>query len=94
MYRRALTGDGDEVRYMEHPLAYECKDGTVKFIPFIQGGSLTSTVALTEWVKEEGMATETLKNLDWSKFAWHTASEKTIDEIFKSTPVSFSSYKS
>lgn len=84
IYQRALTGVGNEVRYIHHPLAYECKDGSVKFFPFVQGGSLASTLALTEWVIEENMASETLKNLDWSQFSWHTVSQETLDEITQS----------
>jgi crotonobetainyl-CoA:carnitine CoA-transferase CaiB-like acyl-CoA transferase len=84
IYQRALTGVGSEVRYIHHPLAYECKDGSVKFFPFVQGGSLVSTLALTEWVIEEDMASETLKNLDWNQFSWHTVSQEALDEITQS----------
>jgi crotonobetainyl-CoA:carnitine CoA-transferase CaiB-like acyl-CoA transferase len=84
IYQRALTGVGSEVRYIHHPLAYECKDGSVKFFPFVQGGSLASTLALTEWVIEEDMASETLKNLDWNQFSWHTVSQEALDEITQS----------
>ena len=81
MFNRALTDKGSEVRYVHHPVAYECKDGSVKFFPFVQGGSLASTVALSEWVIEEDMASETLKNLNWDEFGWHTVSQEDLDEI-------------
>ncbi|HEY78338.1 MAG TPA: CoA transferase [Dehalococcoidia bacterium] len=84
IYQRAKTGVGNEVTYIKHPIAYECKDGAVKFFPFVQGGSLYSTTALTEWVIEENMASETLKYLDWGTLNWQTVSQETVDEITQS----------
>jgi benzylsuccinate CoA-transferase BbsE subunit len=84
IYQRAQTGTGTEVTYIKHPIGYECKDGAVKFFPFTLGGSLLSTLALTKWVIEEGMACETLKNLDWGSLNWQTVSQQTVDEIVES----------
>jgi benzylsuccinate CoA-transferase BbsE subunit len=84
IYQRAKTGVGADVDYIKHPIAYECKDGAVKFFPFVQGGSLYSTTALTKWVIDEGMASETLKNLDWGTLNWQTVSQETVDDIIGS----------
>jgi benzylsuccinate CoA-transferase BbsE subunit len=84
IYQRALPGIGTEVKYIKHPINYECQDGAVKFFPFTQGGSLLSTLALTKWVIEDGMASETLKNFDWGTLNWQTVPQETIDEITQS----------
>jgi benzylsuccinate CoA-transferase BbsE subunit len=85
IWRRAQTGtSGAKVTYISIPLTYQCKDGAVKFFPFVEGGSLPSTLALTKWVIDEGMARETFKNLDWSRLNWQTVSQQTVDELIQS----------
>ena len=81
IYQRAVPDVDGEVKYVKHPIAYECQDGAVKFFPFTQGGSLLSTLALTKWVIDESMASETLKNFDWGTLNWQTVSQETVDEI-------------
>lgn len=82
---RAQTGaSGSEVKYISLPLIYQCKDGYLRFMPFVEVGMLPSTMGLTQWVIEEGMASETLKKVDWRTWNWQTVSQETVDEITQS----------
>lgn len=63
------------------PLMYECKDGDVNFFPFVGPGMIKSVIALTEWIKSEGMANETLKQVDWNTFDWNYVTQDYVDEI-------------
>lgn len=84
IWPRPQTSPTGEVTYINVPLTYPCRDGGVKFFPFVEPGMLPSTNGLTQWVIEEGAASETLKNLDWSTFNWQTVSQETADEITES----------
>ncbi len=82
---RAQTGkSGAEVKYIHLPLIYPCKDGHVRFMPFVEVGMLPSTIGMTQWVIEEGVASETLKKVDWSTWNWQTVSQETVDEVTQS----------
>jgi crotonobetainyl-CoA:carnitine CoA-transferase CaiB-like acyl-CoA transferase len=78
---RPQTSETGEVKYINVPLTYPCKDGGVKFFPFVEPGMLPSTNGLTQWVIDEGMASETLKNIDWTTFNWQTVSQEIVDDI-------------
>jgi benzylsuccinate CoA-transferase BbsE subunit len=84
VWLRAQTGVGREVNYISIPLIYQCKDGSVRFFPFVEVGMLPSTRAMTQWVIDEGMASETLKHVEWSTFNWQTVTQDTVDEITQS----------
>ena len=73
-----------EVSYIDVPLIYPCKDGSVKFFPFVEPGMLPSTNGLTQWVVEDGMASETLQYVDWSTWNWQTVTQDAVDEIVES----------
>lgn len=81
IWPRPQTSATGEVRYINMPLTYPCKDGGVKFFPFVEPGMLPSTNGLSRWIIEEGMAGDTLKNLDWTKWSWQAVSQETVDEI-------------
>jgi crotonobetainyl-CoA:carnitine CoA-transferase CaiB-like acyl-CoA transferase len=82
IWKRAQTGTGSTgVKYVNLPLIYPCKDGGVRFVPFSDLGMLPSTVGMTEWVIEEGMASETLKNVNWREWNWQTVSEEVVADI-------------
>ncbi|MFC1920168.1 CaiB/BaiF CoA transferase family protein [Chloroflexota bacterium] len=84
IWPRPQTSATGEVKYIDVPLTYPCKDGGVKFFPFVEPGMLPSTNGLTQWVIEEGAESDTLINLDWSTFNWQTVSQETADEIVES----------
>jgi benzylsuccinate CoA-transferase BbsE subunit len=85
IWRRAQTGTGaGDVKYVNMPVVYRCKDGNVRFVPFIDAGMLPSTKGLTKWVIEDGEASETLKSFDWSTLDWQTISQETVDEVMGS----------
>jgi crotonobetainyl-CoA:carnitine CoA-transferase CaiB-like acyl-CoA transferase len=67
--------------YINVPLTYPCRDGGVKFFPFVEPGMLPSTNGMTQWVIEEGLASEALKRVDWSTLDWQTVAQETMDEI-------------
>jgi crotonobetainyl-CoA:carnitine CoA-transferase CaiB-like acyl-CoA transferase len=84
IWPRPQVNASGEVTYINVPLIYSCKDGAVKFFPFVEPGMLPSTNGLTQWVIEEGTASETLKNVDWSTWNWQTVTQETTDEITNS----------
>ncbi len=84
IWPRPQVSASGEVSYVDVPLIYPCKDGSVKFFPFVEPGMLPSTNGLTQWVIEEGMASETLQKVDWSTWNWQTVTQETVDEIVES----------
>lgn len=84
IWPRPQTSASGEVTYINVPLTYPCKDGGVKFFPFVEPGMIPSTDGLRQWVMEEGMASETLKNVDWKTWNWATVSQEKADEITQS----------
>lgn len=60
---------------------YECKDGYINFIIYGGPAGRITNKNLTEWMDEEGMATEYLKNKDWSTFEIATVTQEDIDLI-------------
>ena len=84
IWPRPQVSASGEVCYINVPLVYPCKDGSVKFFPFVEPGMLPSTNGLTQWVIEEGMASETLQHVDWGMWNWQTVTQETTDEIVKS----------
>jgi crotonobetainyl-CoA:carnitine CoA-transferase CaiB-like acyl-CoA transferase len=81
---RAQTSANGEVVNINIPLIYPCKDGGVKFFPFVEEGMLPSTNGLTRWVIEEGMAGEALKKVDWRTWNWQTITQDTVDDVIGS----------
>jgi crotonobetainyl-CoA:carnitine CoA-transferase CaiB-like acyl-CoA transferase len=69
------------VEYVNVPLTYPCKDGGVKFFPFVEEGMLPSTNGMTQWAIEEGFGSEAAKKVDWRTLNWQTVPQKTVDEI-------------
>ena len=85
VWRRPQTGtSGTDMKYVNLPLIYKCKDGYLRFMPFVEVGMLPSTMGLTKWVIEEGVAGEALKKVDWRTWNWQTVSQETVDEITQS----------
>jgi crotonobetainyl-CoA:carnitine CoA-transferase CaiB-like acyl-CoA transferase len=84
IWPRPQLGAGGEVNYINVPLIYPCRDGAVKFFPFVEPGMLPSTNGLTQWVIREGLASNALKNVDWSTWNWQTVTQDTVDEITRS----------
>ncbi|MBP1708108.1 MAG: CoA transferase [Chloroflexi bacterium] len=81
IWARAQTSETGEVSYINIPLIYPCKNGGVKFFPFVEEGMLPSTDGLTRWVIEEGFASETLKKLEWRTWNWQAARQEIVDDI-------------
>ncbi len=78
---RPRTSVGKEVTYITVPLIYACKDGGLKFFPFVEEGILPSTKGLTQWVIEEGFAGEALKKVEWRTWNWQVVSQEQTDEL-------------
>ncbi len=62
------------------PVIWPCRDGFVAFYLF--GGQMgaVSNPALTEWMAEEGLATERMKTMDWPRFDIGRTPQEEIDE--------------
>ena len=84
IWPRPQVNASGEVTYVDVPLIYPCKDGSVKFFPFVEPGMLPSTNGLTQWVIEEGQAGETLQHVDWSTWNWQTVTQDIVNEIVDS----------
>jgi crotonobetainyl-CoA:carnitine CoA-transferase CaiB-like acyl-CoA transferase len=69
------------VSYVNVPLTYPCKDGGVKFFPFVEEGMLHSTNGMTQWAIEEGFGNEAMRTVNWRTWNWQTAPQQTVDEI-------------
>jgi len=61
------------------PLIWQCKDGYVAFYLF--GGQMgaVSNPALSAWMEEEGVATDTMINMNWLKFDIGNTPQQEID---------------
>ena len=62
------------------PLIWQCEDGFVAFYLF--GGQMgaVSNPALTEWMAEEDLASQRMKNMDWPKFDIGRTPQAEIDQ--------------
>ena len=69
------------IKYVNVPLTYPCKDGGVKFFPFVEEGMLPSTRGMTQWAIDEGFGNEAAKTVDWSTWNWQTVSQELVDNI-------------
>ncbi len=69
------------IGYVNVPLTYPCKDGGVKFFPFVEQGQLPSTNGMTQWAIAEGCGTEAAKTVDWSTWNWQVVSQELVDDI-------------
>jgi len=61
------------------PLIWPCKDGFVAYYLF--GGQMgaVSNPALTQWMAEEGLASETMRSMDWPGFDIGRTAQEEID---------------
>jgi crotonobetainyl-CoA:carnitine CoA-transferase CaiB-like acyl-CoA transferase len=69
------------IGYVNVPLTYPCKDGGVKFFPFVEEGMLVSTTGMAQWAIDEGMGTEALKTVNWRAWNWQVVSQELVDDV-------------
>jgi benzylsuccinate CoA-transferase BbsE subunit len=67
--------------YVNVPLTYPCKDGGVKFFPFVEEGMLHSTGGMTQWAIEEGCGSEAARTVDWRTWNWQVVPQELVDDI-------------
>ena len=60
---------------------YPCRDGYINFIVYGGVAGQKTNQALTEWMDSKGMATEYLRQKDWSKFNIASVTQEEIDLI-------------
>jgi len=60
---------------------YPCRDGYINFIVYGGAAGQKTNRALTEWMDSKGMATDYLKEKDWSKFDIASVTQSEIDLI-------------
>jgi crotonobetainyl-CoA:carnitine CoA-transferase CaiB-like acyl-CoA transferase len=66
------------------PSVWQCKDGYVVYIYWTgNGGKLSAS--FVEWMDSEGMATDFLKNLDWTKLDYTKTTQEIVDQITEPT---------
>lgn len=78
---RQMTGRSLEGATMK--AIYRCKDGYINFIVYGGAAGQRSNEALTAWLAEEGLATESLQKKDWARFDITRSSQAEIEEIEK-----------
>jgi benzylsuccinate CoA-transferase BbsE subunit len=62
------------------PVIWQCDDGYVAFYLFGGAMGVVSNPALTQWMDEEGLATEYMKTMDWRKFNIGTTPQDQMDK--------------
>lgn len=60
---------------------YPCRDGFINFIIYGGEAGKRSNEAMVEWMTEEGMAPDWLKQKDWSQFNVATSTQEEIDAL-------------
>ena len=60
---------------------WPCKDGFVSFQIYGRKFGAKANRALIQWMDEEGMATDSLKVMDWENFDMSQAAQATMDQI-------------
>jgi crotonobetainyl-CoA:carnitine CoA-transferase CaiB-like acyl-CoA transferase len=75
-YRVGLRGRNKKV-----PQQWPCKDGFVSYAIWGGMAGARTNQALVDWMKEEGMVTKTLKNMDWATFDLSNASDELMETI-------------
>lgn len=61
------------------PVIWPCKDGFINYI--VQGGQpgAERNIAMTNWLDEEGFATDYLRNKNWNKFDWKATPQEEME---------------
>ena len=75
-YRVGLRGGSKRV-----PQQWPCKDGFVSYAIWGGQAGALSNQALVDWMESEGMATDTLRNMDWSSYDLTKADDELMQEI-------------
>jgi crotonobetainyl-CoA:carnitine CoA-transferase CaiB-like acyl-CoA transferase len=75
-YRVGLRGRNKRV-----PQQWPCKDGFVSYAIWGGQAGARTNQALVDWMEEEGMATETLKDMDWASFDLTKADDNLMENI-------------
>ncbi|HWP28569.1 MAG TPA: CoA transferase [Chloroflexota bacterium] len=60
---------------------WPCKDGYINFIIYGGPAGIRTLQALVAWMEEKGVATERLKQWDWSQFNVATITQEEVDAI-------------
>ena len=69
------------VSYVTRRQTWPCKEGAISFI--LLGGVIGAMTnrGLVEWMDEEGIADDFLRNIDWGKFDWAQTTQGFIDQV-------------
>jgi len=80
---RLWTGTGQQTVRTRHQ--WPCKDGYVYWAYQAGLQARRQNVPLIQWMEEEGMADDFIKEFDWDTFDLRTATQETIDRLGEST---------
>lgn len=72
---------GRSIKGAKFRTVYPCKDGYVNFIVYGGEAGKRSNQALVEWLEEEGLCTEALRQRDWDTFNVAQLTQEEVDEI-------------
>jgi crotonobetainyl-CoA:carnitine CoA-transferase CaiB-like acyl-CoA transferase len=62
---------------------WSCKEGAISFIIHGRATGARTNRGLVEWMDEEGMADDFLRNIDWQKFDLALITQEFIDQIIE-----------
>jgi crotonobetainyl-CoA:carnitine CoA-transferase CaiB-like acyl-CoA transferase len=86
-YRVGVRGRNKRV-----PQQWPCKDGFVSYAIWGGAAGARTNQALVDWMREKGMVTETLNNMDWAVFDLSSASDKLMEDIEQGAARFFSAH--
>lgn len=84
-FNRRVRARGETLIPLKVTHIWPCKDGHVMWR--YTGGpmALRHSIPLVNWMVEENMADDWLKNFDWENFSHYTATQETIDRMEEQT---------
>ena len=75
-YRVGQRGEGKKV-----PQQWPCKDGSVSYAIWGGQAGAKTNKALVDWIESDGMATDTLLNMDWSCFDLKNVDDDLLNKL-------------
>jgi crotonobetainyl-CoA:carnitine CoA-transferase CaiB-like acyl-CoA transferase len=80
-WERPQINVGKETTWLKTPLFYQCQDGDVSFALATGASMGWSTNALAKWIDSEGLASDILKGIDWTKADLQTLSDEVMEQV-------------
>jgi len=76
----------------DRPIVWECKDGYCNYLILAGQPGERNNRKLVEWMDEEGMATDYLREKDWPSWDWTSTTEEELNSIVEPIAKFFKSH--